>query len=84
MVHLKATGRKPYCCSGPRQMIRTAESDHGSRVHIIKGESLIHQGSYKVYCGHSHFDIEGEEYDSIDDVPNLCMNCKEQYEFENN
>lgn len=61
--------------------VETVESEHGSKEHIVVNKS---GGLYGIIvaCGHNHFERPTTEYESIENIKDLCESCKIRYKRE--
>lgn len=56
--------------------IPTVKTEHGDKTHIVVDEA---PDRVTVACGHVHFTGPIEEYDSLDEIDELCSNCEDRH-----
>lgn len=60
-------------------MIQTVQGEHSEKLHIVNDDSDDDWAEYPTFCGHVHFDVEGPEVQTIDEIKDLCENCRRGY-----
>lgn len=69
-------------------MIKTVVSEHGTKEHIITGDSETFSRAVLVACGHNHFEEKEENTQlyEVDEIMNpdrelldkLCITCRDK------